>query len=187
MGELDDFLKSFKEEEERKKEAIRPEWRKQKEFIASFKDALKDTIHPAMISILEKLRKRDGYGIDIRHRKKQSNPLTHVKPYLEPPKIDEKNKFLYRDYENYYISGDPVAEGYAMVFTIAGNYAVQKVSVLTEFLMHVRGSISASIKKSEEQFELEKFTAQTIEEYVVNKMKELAAIKDAADAGNAKI
>ena len=179
--EIDKFFSSQKEQQEKKDEARQQVWRKQKTFIADFKKSLSQIIHPAMLAICHKLRKKDCNSLWLRGRREKSNPLSHIKGFDVPPKTDAETNMLYRHYENYYVAAPRIAEGVAFIFTVLGNYSAQEVCVITEYVKHNRNALSSSVKKTTEQYPLEKMTTELFDAMIADRMKEMLAIKQQTD------
>ncbi|MBI4930927.1 MAG: hypothetical protein HY841_09210 [Bacteroidetes bacterium] len=183
-NELDKFLHSFDEQEKNKLQANQQLWHTQKEFIAAFKKSLHEIIHPAMIKILGTLRKRGTLAVDLKHRRKQSTDMSHIEGFDVPPALDDKTQMLYKDYENYYLSAGEMAGGFCFILTVLGNYSLQKVCVFTEFIQHSHSSqiVDTSVKKTEERFDLAQITPELMDTIVTERIKQLIAIKQQADA-----
>jgi len=182
-SELDDFLNSHKEEQNKKQQAQGELWRRQKEFIAAFKKSLDTIIHPSMVNIIGKLRKQKSLTMVLSERRKKSNPMTHIKGYDVPPKLDAKGRIFYRHYENYYISGKPMAQGFGMILTVMGNYQLQKVCVFAEYIKHINNAPSTSLKKTEQQFDLPQITPELFDKIVTQSLKEMVAISQSPPEG----
>jgi len=168
----------MKDKQEKEAEENRNAWQNQKAFIADFRKALEEIIHPAMSSICDKLRKKRCLALSLKRRRGKSNPLLHVLHLVQPPKIDEKNQFVYKHYENYYISGAEIATGFAFILTIVGNYPTQKVCVFIEYIKHQGNSPSNSIKKTMEQYELREVSVEFIDTIITTSLKELLSLKE---------
>jgi len=180
-NELDNFLNSMKDEQKKKKLEQQKLWGGQNAFIKEFKKALEEIIHPAMLDICSKLRAKDCYALALKRRREKSNPLTLIDAFAEPPKVDAKAQFAYKHYENYYVSGGEIASGFGFIITVLGNFLTQKVCVFTQFVKHQGNSPSASVKVSEEQFQLENMSSQLFDTLIATAMKELLAIKLQSD------
>ena len=180
-NELDKLFNSHKEQQEKQLEEQRKVWRGQNKFIADFKKSLDEIIHPAMMDICSKLRDKHCYALWLRGRREKSNPLEHIAEFAKPPKIDVKSQFLYKHYENYYITAPELAEGISLVITVLGNFSLQKVCVITEYVKHNHSKPSTSVRKTEEQFDLSQITTELWDTITADRMKEMLAIKQQAD------
>lgn len=76
-----------------------------------------------------------------------------------------------------------MAPGYCIVMTVLGNYALQKVCVFTEYLRSTRTHPleTTSLKRTEQQFELEEVVPDIFEPMITEAIKELLALKQAED------
>jgi len=175
---LDKFFNSQKEQKEKKDEAQRKVWRVQNTFIADFRKSLNEIIHPAMLAICSKLRDKHCYALWLRGRREKSNPLEHIAEFAQPPKMDVKANMLYKHYENYYVAAPELAAGKAFIITMLGNYSLQKVCVITEYVKHNHSKPSTSVKKTEEQFELSQIAPELFDTIVADRMKEMLALLD---------
>lgn len=182
-SELDKFLDSVDEREKIKKEEQEQVREKQNAFILAFRDCLQKIIHPAMRDVLEKLRSRGCYALVLKERRKQSNPLAHIQGFDEPPKTIE-GKFCYNHYENYFISASKMVKGLCFVLTVVGNYATQKVCIITEYIDTSKNK-SQSVKKTEEQYALSEITAELFDMLIVKNMNEMLAINQSIGEDNA--
>ncbi|MBI3502717.1 MAG: hypothetical protein HY063_13075 [Bacteroidetes bacterium] len=176
-NQIDQLFNSVKEEQKKTDEAQRQVWRKQNAFVADFKNALAQIIHPAMIDILSNLRGRHCQALALKRRRDKSSDLPHIKPFAQPPAIDVKSNLLYKDYENYYIAAPELAQGIALIITVLGNYALQQISVIAEYVNDREDKPPRSLKKTEQQFSLAQITPELFNSLVAEKIKEMISIK----------
>ena len=155
--DLDDLLGKIREEEKKKLTRDSHEVRQKRiAFRDAFRVKLQKVIHPTMIKVNEKLRYAKRLGRVIR----------------------EKKDGIY-DYEKYEIHPATNNQLYFKI-TVLGNYDLMKVCVFTEYFSPVNGAnhqMEVSLKKTEEQFDLEQITADLLEKIVANDMVETANIQ----------
>ena len=158
--DLDDLLGKLTEEEKKKQAGDSREVRQKRiTFRDAFRVALQNIIHPTMIKVNEKLRYAKRFGRVIR----------------------EKKDGIY-DYEKYEIHPATNNQLYFKI-TVLGNYDLLKVCVFSEYFSPVNGAnrqMEVSLKKAEEQFDLELITADLLEKIVANGMLETANIQPPA-------
>ena len=180
-GEIDNLLNSMGEQKKNKRNEEQQLFDKQNAFVSRFRKIRDDVIHPAMMGIVAKLRKKGFLALWLRGRRQKSNPLQHVKEFTGPPKQDAAAKMLYRHYENYYIGSSELAQGMAMIIAVLGNYSTEQVCVITEYVKHNGNKPSTSVKKTMEQFTLAQITTELFDTIVAARMKEIQAIRQQLD------
>ncbi|MBI4929922.1 MAG: hypothetical protein HY841_04105 [Bacteroidetes bacterium] len=159
-NELDDFLSQQKErlakKDEKEAQAERESAGKRNIFEPKFQELMRDVIHPAMVNILDKLRRHSNYSAKVLHE-----PKAHQKPPSFYPN------------ERYEIHP---GSGKYFILSVEGNYDLQKVCVDTEYFESFREngeSKARTLKKTEEKYELSETTHALLEAVVVKGIKEI--------------
>ena len=147
--ELDKYLSQIKEQEEVVTEEQREVWKKQREFIPAFREALSGIVHPAMMKIVDTLRKHN-----------------------HDSKMLRETKTMQYNYEKYKIRAS--GTGKHVIVIIFGNYHLLKVCIAAEYFENApSGQEDKSIKKTEQQYELSEITPALLDALIINLMKEM--------------
>ena len=159
-SELDNFLSNDDERRKKQQQAdtVAEYERRQKTraFGDAFQKAFSQIIHPAMVNVLDKLRKRE-YAARVIHDK-----LKIPSPY---------------PCENYYIAV-PGTEKY-FIISVIGNHDLQKVCIETEYMEHFfENGVDKpkQLKKTEGKYDLTQLTPELFESLVINAIKEIMPI-----------
>ena len=147
--ELNKYLQQLdqqKKEKARQEDEIR--WKQQK-FTEEFRTVFKKVIHETMMKNMEALR---GHG--------------------RPAKQVREHKAMLYEYEKYFVKFG----NREVVIIIYGNYEIEKVCILVEYFeQDLQNGQKKSIKKTEKQYTIPDITADLINTFVVDVVKELAA------------
>ena len=157
-SELDDFLKSRKEEAEQKENNEYELNRRKSAFDQLFKECQKKIIDPAMVKILLKVRTGASHG-KVLHEKR-------VYPYCT------------QRYCIYPGTGNRIY----FILAVVGNYDLEKVLISKDYATEVQGLNGMEhkiLKKTEEQYDVSAISQELLEKIVVAGMKETAEIKPA--------
>ena len=147
--ELDKYLSQIKEQKKVVTAEQRELRKKQRAFISAFRKALSEIVHPAMMEIVDKLRK-NGHS----------------------SKMLRETKTMQYNYEKYSICAS--GTGKHVVVVIFGNYHLLKVCITAEYFEYVSlEKKDKSIKQTEQQYELSEITSALLDALVINLMKEM--------------
>lgn len=159
-SELDNFLRQQDEQKKKKEKEGTLAYYESRQKAGAFKDAfrlaLSSIIHPAMVNILTRLRRRD-YSAKVLHEK-----------LLPPPPYP---------YEKYFIAIP--GTGKHFIFSVIGNCDLQKVCIDIEYMEHFyENGVNKPkhLKKTEAQYDIAQLTPELPESLVINAIKEIMPI-----------
>lgn len=156
MGELDDYLRSRREQDKQKGVSEDERNRKAYKFNTAFKEVRDRVIYPAMIDLISKLRSGGLGGKAIREN--ETSPYYSKRFYVYPA------------------TGNRIY----IILSAIGNSDLEKVCLVIDYITdeHGGGTVKQkTVHKTEEQYTLDQINAALLEKTVVNGIKQAAELQ----------